>query len=415
MTAGAMAKAHAAPAAAAAEEGVPRLGVLRFAALGALMAVGAVATDMYLPAMPTMAAALHAAPGRMELTVSAYLIGFSLGQLLWGPVGDKHGRKWPVAAGLALFVAGSVGCALSGTVGGLVGWRVVQALGACAGPVLARAMVRDLYAGERSASVLSTLMTVMAGAPLIAPLLGGQVLALWSWRGIFWAIAGFGLLALAGLLSLPETLPQSRRNTQRFGAALAGYAALARSPRLLGFALAGGFFYAGIFAYIAGTPFAYIEYYHVPAQAYGLLFGAAIVGIMGTNLLNARLVTRFGTDWLVRFGTAVAAVAGVAAAVDARFGWGGLAGLAALLFIYTAMSGLIVANSVAGALAAHPNKAGTASALLGAMHYGSGVLSAAAVGWLADGTPGPMTWIIAAGGVGSFLSVLLLVRPAAPT
>lgn len=414
MTAGAVAKADAVPAAVAVE-GVPRLGILRFATLGALMAVGAVATDMYLPAMPAMAGALRAAPGRIELTVSAYLIGFSLGQLLWGPMGDRHGRRWPIAIGLALFVAGSAGCALSGTLGGLVGWRVVQALGACAGPVLARAMVRDLYSGERSASVLSTLMTVMAGAPLVAPVLGGQVLAFGSWRGIFWVIAGFGLLALAGLLSLPETLPQSRRNTQGLGAALAGYAVLARSRRLLGFALAGGSFYAGIFAYIAGTPFAYIEYYRVPPQAYGLLFGAAIVGIMGTNLVNARLVTRFGTDRLVRLGTAVAAVAGVAAAADARFGWGGLGGLAALLFIYTAMSGLIVANSVAGALAAHPNKAGTASALLGAMHYGSGVLSAAAVGWLADGTPGPMTWIIAAGGVGSLLSVLLLVRPAAPT
>lgn len=414
MTAGIEAKVQSVPAPAAADNAL-RLGVLRFAALGALMAVGAVATDMYLPAMPTMAAALHAAPGRIELTVSAYLIGFSLGQLLWGPIGDKHGRRWPVAAGLALFVAGSVGCALSGTAGGLVGWRVVQALGACAGPVLVRAMVRDLYAGERSAPVLSTLMTVMAGAPLVAPLIGGQVLAAWSWRGIFWVIAGFGLLALAGLLSLPETLPQQKRNTQPLGAALAGYATLARSPRLLGFALAGGFFYAGIFAYIAGTPFAYIEYYHVPPQTYGFLFGAAIVGIMGTNLVNARLVTRFGTDRLVRLGTAVAACAGVAAALDAWFGWGGLAGLAALLFIYTAMSGLIVANSVAGALAAHPNKAGTASALLGAMHYGSGVLSAAAVGWFADGTPWPMGWIIAAGGVGSLLSVLLLVRPAATT
>lgn len=414
MTAGIKAKVQAVPAPVAADNAL-RLNAPRFAALGALMAVGAVATDMYLPAMPTMAAALHAAPGRIELTVSAYLIGFSLGQLLWGPIGDKHGRRLPVAAGLALFVAGSVGCALSGTAGGLVGWRVVQALGACAGPVLARAMVRDLYAGERSAPVLSTLMTVMAGAPLVAPLLGGQVLAAWSWRGIFWVIAGFGLLALAGLLSLPETLPQQKRNTQPLGAALAGYATLARSPRLLGFALAGGFFYAGIFAYIAGTSFAYIEYYHVLPQTYGFLFGAAIVGIMGTNLVNARLVTRFGTDRLVRLGTAVAACAGVAAALDAWFGWGGLAGLAALLFIYTAMSGLIVANSVAGALAAHPNKAGTASALLGAMHYGSGVLSAAAVGWFADGTPWPMGWIIAAGGVGSFLSVLLLVRPAAAT
>jgi DHA1 family bicyclomycin/chloramphenicol resistance-like MFS transporter len=179
----------------------------------------------------------------------------------------------------------------------MIGWRVVQAVGACAGPLLARAMVRDLYAGERSAQMLSTLITVMAVALLLGPILGGQVLAICSWRGIFWTIGGLGLLGLIGLLALPETLPPRKR-----------------SPRLIGLALAGGVFYGGIFAYIAGTPFAYIDCYHVPPAPYGLLFGLAIVDIRGVNLLNARLVMRFGSDRLVRFGTGVAALAGVAAA-----------------------------------------------------------------------------------------------------
>lgn len=378
--------------------------------LSALMAFGALATDMYLPALPSMSRALHAEPGAVELTISGYLVGFSLGQLLWGPIGDRYGRRLPVAFGLVLFIIGSGGCALSDTAWQMMGWRVVQALGASAGPVLARAMVRDLYARERSAQMLSTLMTIMAIAPLVAPLLGAQILALWSWQGIFWIVGGLGLLALAGLLTLPETLPSDRRNPQPLGQALAGYLELARSPRLIGYALAGGFFYGGIFAYIAGTPFAYIDYYHVPPQAYGLLFGLAIVGIMGANLLNTRLVTRFGSDQVFRFGTGLAALAGITAALDARFGWGGLIGLVASLLLYTSMSGLIVANSVAGALAAFPHKAGAASALVGAMHYGMGVLGAALIGWFADGTPWTMGWIIGLGGIGTFVSAMLLVR-----
>jgi DHA1 family bicyclomycin/chloramphenicol resistance-like MFS transporter len=309
-----------------------------------------------------------------------------------------------------LFVVGSVGCALSGTAMQMVGWRVVQAVGACAGPVLARAMVRDLYARERSAQVLSTLILVMGIGPLLAPLLGGQILAVWSWQGIFWILVGCGLLALVGLSTMPETLPRARRNSQPLGEALLGYIALARSPRLLGYALPGAFFYGGLFAHIAGTPFAYIDYHHVPPQAYGLLFGVNVAGMMAANLLNARLVARLGADRLLRLGTGGAAFAGVVLALDARFGWGGLAGLVAPLFVYVSILGFIVANSVAGALAAFPHKAGAASALVGAMHYGSGMLSTAMVGWFADGTPWTMGWIVGAGGISSFLTAVLLVR-----
>ena len=382
--------------------------------LSALMAFTSLSTDMYLPALPALGAALGADPAQVAMTLSGYLVGFSLAQLLWGPVGDRFGRRGPVAVGLALFVAGSVGCALSGTAWQMTGWRVVQAVGACAGPVLARAMVRDLYARERSAQVLSTLMLIMGIGPILAPVLGGQILAVWSWRGIFWVLAGCGLLALAGLLALPETLPRERRNGQRLREALFGYLALARSSRLLGYAVAGGFFYGGIFAYIAGSPFAYIDFHHVPPQAYGLLFGVNVAGMMAANLLNTRLVMRIGADRLLRLGTAGAALAGLVLAVDARFGWGGLAGLAVPLFFYVSMLGFVVANSVAGVLAAFPHRAGAASALLGAMHYGGGMLSAAMVGWLADGTPWTMGWIVGAAGLGSLLSTVLLVRRPRP-
>jgi DHA1 family bicyclomycin/chloramphenicol resistance-like MFS transporter len=377
--------------------------------LSALMGFGNIATDMYLPALPAMAQALQAAPGQMEFTISGYLVGFSLGQLLWGPLGDRLGRKRPVAAGLALFVLATIGCALSTSAIQLMVWRIVQAFGASVGPVLSRAMVRDLYARDRAAQMLSTLITIMAVAPLAAPILGGQILVLWSWRGIFWLIAASGLAGLLSVRTIPETLPPSRRDPTPLRDAVAGYVALLREKRLVGYALAGGFYYAGIFAYIAGTPFAYIEFYRVDPRLYGLLFGLAIVVIIAANLMNARFVRRFGADRILRSATLVLAIGGCLVMLTARTGWGGLAGLVAALLLYTSMSGFIVANSVAGALAAFPRQAGAASALVGATHYLMGMVSAGMVGAFADGTPWPMGWIIGAGGILSFIVTRLLL------
>lgn len=379
------------------------------AVLSALMAFGSISTDFYLPAIPAMVAALHADTGTLELTISSYLVGFSVGQLFWGPIADRYGRRGPVALGLVLFVLGSAGCALSGTAMAMVGWRVMQAVGACAGVVLARAMVRDLYVGDRAAQMLSTLMTVMAIAPLLGPILGGQILVWAGWQAIFWTLVGVGVLTLAALFLLPETLPPERRHAEPLGHALVRYAQLLGQRRIMGYACAGGFFYAGMFAYIAGTPFAYISYHHVPAQLYGLLFAVGIVGIMVANLANARLVLRFGSAPLLRWGTSVAALAGVALAVAARSDWGGLLGLVVPLFLFMAAAGFVIANSIVGAMANHPEHAGAVSALVGAIQYGSGVIGSALVGIFADGTPWPMGWVIAVAGLGSAACAWLLV------
>ncbi len=268
--------------------------------LSTLLGFASISTDLYLPALPTMAAALHADAGTVELTIAGYLVGFSAGQLLWGPVGDRYGRRGPVALGLVLFVVGSVGCAVSASVWQMIGWRVLQAVGACAGVVLARAMVRDLYPRDRAAQTLSTQMTVMAVAPLLGPVVGGQVLVLAGWRAIFWVLVGVGLLTLAALFLLPETLPRERRNVEPLVRAYARYGELVRQRALLGYAGTIGCFYAGTFAYVAGTPFAYISYHQVSPQLYGALFALGIVGIMAANLVNARLVTRTGSDRLLR-------------------------------------------------------------------------------------------------------------------
>jgi MFS transporter, DHA1 family, multidrug resistance protein len=375
-----------------------------------LMAFASISTDLYLPALPAMTQSLHSDAGTMELTISGYLVGFSLGQLLWGPIGDRHGRRAPVAIGLVLFVIGSAGCALSHTPAAMIGWRAVQAVGACASVVLARAMVRDLYTGHRAAQMMSTLMTVMAVAPLVGPSVGGMILNFTSWRAIFWTLVGVGVATLAALGALPETLPHARRNHEPLGRALGNYGRLLRIRRLLGYAGAGGFFYGAMYAYIAGTPFAYITYHHLSPQVYGLLFAAAIVGIMVTNLLNARFVSFFGSDRLMRAGTVGAATAGLLLALDARMDWGGLMGLFIPLFLFVSATGFIVANSIAGALGCAPERAGAVSALIGAIQYGTGIAGSGLVGIFADGTPWPMGCVIALMGLASAVCALALVN-----
>jgi DHA1 family bicyclomycin/chloramphenicol resistance-like MFS transporter len=234
---------------------------------GTLLGFASISTDLYLPALPQMAKALGAEQSALELTVSGYLVGFSAGQLLWGPISDRYGRRGPVAVGLVIFVLGATGCALSTTAGQLILWRVVQALGASAGVVLARAMVRDLYNRGRAARVLSTLMTVMAVAPLVGPTVGAQVLRIADWPAIFWTLIVIGLATLLALTTIPETLPRDRRTAEPMGQVLAGYGRLLGNHGLLSYAAAGGFYFVGAFAYVAGAPFAFISYHGlIPGQ-----------------------------------------------------------------------------------------------------------------------------------------------------
>ena len=386
--------------------------------LSLLMGFASLSTDIYLPAMPAMPAMaqmLGTGTGSMEFTVSGYLMGFSLGQIFWGSLGDRLGRRGPIAAGLLLFVVGSAGCALSDTVESLIAFRIVQALGASAGVVLARAMVRDLYSGDRAAQMLSTLITVMGISPLLGPILGGQILRVASWHAIFWALVAVGIVTFIAILSLPETLTAERRNREPIGRIVRRYGMLLSDRRTMGLCGAGAFFYAGMFAYVAASPAVYVGYYGVTAQNYGWLFAAGVIGIMALNLANARLVMRIGTLRMLRYGTLGAILASALLVATTTAGIGGLCLWATVagLIAFASMTGLIVANSIAGAMNLNPDRAGAVSALAGAIQYGSGIFGSGLVGIFSDGTPVPMALVIFICSIGAALCAFWLSPSAA--
>lgn len=360
--------------------------------LSALMAFTSLSTDIYLPAMPVMAKDLH---GDAELTITGFLIGFCIAQLIWGPVSDHFGRRLPLFAGMVLFIVGSVGCALSENIGQIVFWRVFQALGACTGPMIGRAMIRDLFSRTRAAQMLSTLMIIMAIAPIAGPLLGGQMIKITSWHSIFWLLTVIGTLMMISLIWLPETLPEEKREKASLAGAFRNYYTLLSNARYMRFTLCLTFYYIAAYAFITGSPFVYISYFGVDPQHYGWLFAVNIVGLMAVSVVNRRLVHRYPLETLLKCAVTVAALAALVLALGVRMHTGGVVLIVVTVFIFFSMNGVIAATSAAAALDAVPNVAGSASALMGSLQYGSGIISSLLLALAGDGTPWTMAWIIA--------------------
>jgi MFS transporter, DHA1 family, multidrug resistance protein len=379
--------------------------------LGALTAFGPMSIDMYLPALPAVTAGFGTSPSRVQLTLSAFFLGFGVGQLVYGPLSDRWGRRPPLLVGTGLYVIASLLCAVATGVAWLILFRLLQGLSACAGPLIARAVVRDVYDRGRAAYMLSLLMLIMGAAPLVAPLLGGQLLLASGWRSIFAAQGAFGALCFVAAWSgLAETLDETRRSRAGVRAMIARYGALLRNRVYVGYAVSSGAAFAGMFAYFAGSPFVFIRLYGVPPQNYGFLFALNVIGLMSGAAVNSRLVLRHGPDRVLRRGVAAVAAAGAALLLAAVTGWGGLAGLVIPLFVFISSISFIGANAMAGALATFRHVAGTASALVGTIQFGLGAASAAAVGAFYNGTAVPMAAVIALTGLTSLLAHRLLVR-----
>lgn len=355
------------------------------------MAFTSLSTDIYLPAMPIMGKELQ---GNAELTITGFLVGFCLAQLVWGPVSDHFGRRLPLIIGMFLFIIGSVGCALSTDITQIVFWRVFQALGACTGPMLARAMIRDLFSRTRAAQMLSTLTIVMAIAPIIGPLLGGQIVEFASWHAIFWLLAVIGIFMLLSLHWLPETLPTERRVPASFSRAFQTYYRLLGNVSFMRFTLCLTFYYVAVYAFIAGSPFVYISYFHVDPQHYGWLFALNILGVMGFSVVNRRLVLLYPLETLLKGAVLVAALASLVLALTVKLNVGGITLIVIAIFVLFSMNGIIAATATAAALDSAPNAAGSASALIGSLQYGSGIISSLLLAIFSDGTPWTMGWII---------------------
>lgn len=388
----------------------PRLVLLLI--LGALTAFAPMAVDMYLPAFPALARDLGGNPGGAQATLATFFIGFAVGQAFYGPLSDRFGRKAPLYFGLTVFILASAACTFVPTLEWLSAIRLVQALGAAAGVVISRAMVRDLFTNDEAPAVYSALMLVMGAAPILAPTLGGWVLALAGWKAIFWCLGAFGLASLLAVhFALPESHPGSPGAPLALGPVLRGYGALMVDRRYMGLALTGGVSMAGMFAYIAGSPFVFIELNRVPAEYYGLLFGTNAGGFILLSQVNGRFAHRLGPERLMRWAGLVQAGAGLVLLASAWSGAGGFLGILLPLFVYIACLGFIMPNAAALAMAPHGQRAGAASALLGTLQFTIAALASSLVGLLHDGTALPMTAIIALCGLTAPVLYRSLIRP----
>ena len=362
--------------------------------LGALSAFGPLAIDFYLPAFPAMALAFGTDEQHVQLTLAAYFLGLSIGQLAYGPVADRFGRRVPLLTGVGLFTVASLACAYAPNLEWLMGARFVQALGGCAGMVISRAVVSDKCDAVGSAKVFSQLMLVMGLAPILAPMLGGLLVNTTGWQSIFLALTGFSAMAgLAVALGLPESMP-AHLPRQPLSGALRQYGRLLKDPVYLGHALTGGIAIAGMFAYIAGSPFVFIKLYGVPAEHFGWLFGTNAAGFILLAQVNARLLAKRGPAYLLVRTVWIYLAAALTLLAVSSLHTEQLWPLLVPLFICISSLGCILPNASACAMTGQGARAGSASAMLGCLQFSVAAGAASLVGVLYDGSAMPMAMVI---------------------
>ncbi|WP_406837024.1 multidrug effflux MFS transporter [Streptomyces sp. AHU1] len=371
-----------------------RAGLLVTLVLGGLTATPPLAMDMYLPSLPEVTGSLHAPAATVQLTLTACLAGMALGQLVVGPMSDRWGRRRPLLAGLGVYVLATALCALAPGIGLLVAFRLVQGLAGAAGIVIARAVVRDLYDGVAMARFFSTLMLVSGVAPVVAPLIGGQILRLTDWRGVFVVLTAVGI-ALTALVwtKLPETLEPADRHDGGVGEALHAMRRLLADRVFTGYMLAGGFTFAALFAYISASPFVIQDLYGASPQTFSLLFGVNSVGLVIAGQVNGKLlVGRVALEKVLATGLALVVLAAAALLLMSTGALGpvGLAPVAAALFVLMSAMGLALPNTQTLALTRVRHTAGSASALLGTSSFLVGAVASPLVGVAGEHTAVPM-------------------------
>ncbi|MFJ3976111.1 Bcr/CflA family multidrug efflux MFS transporter [Streptomyces sp. NPDC090021] len=383
--------------------------------LGGLTALPPLSMDMYLPALPQVTDALKSPAATIQLTLTACLAGMALGQLVIGPMSDRWGRRRPLLVGMVVYVLATAICALAPTAELLISFRLLQGLAGAAGVVIARAVVRDLYDGDEMARFFSTLMLISGAAPIVAPLIGGQVLRFADWRGVFVVLTGVGVvLTLMVWRGLGETLPPERRHTGGVGSALRTMRGLLGDRVFTGYTLTGGFAFAALFAYISASPFVVQEIYGASPQTFSLLFGLNSVGLILVGQINGKLlVGRVSLDKVLALGLAVVTASTVSLLLMTTgvFGEVGLIPIATALFVLMSAMGIVLPNTNAQALMRTPHAAGSASALLGTSSFLVGAIASPLVGIAGEDTAVPMALVQLVCAVLSASCFLALCRP----
>jgi DHA1 family bicyclomycin/chloramphenicol resistance-like MFS transporter len=364
------------------------------ALLAGLSAVGPLTTDMYLPSLPDIARQLHASTAEVQFTISAYLIGFAAGQILYGPISDRHGRKPVLLGAIALYCVASLACAVSTSIELLIVARAFQALGGCGGIVLTRAIVRDIYSGAHAGRELSLIGSVMALAPVIAPILGGIVQTGFGWRATFivLVVAGLAGSAIVWML-LPETLNMRAAEPVSLPSMLRSYRIVARSRAYHAYLAITAASYAGLFAWISGSAFVLQDLYELAPFDFGVAFALGSLGYMTGSAIAARLVVRLGLDGVLGLGGCACAAGGLAMIAAVAFGLTSSTSLVLPMAIYLAGLGMVLPQGIAGAMTPFPERAGAASSLFGFVQQTAAAICGTAVGWFL----GQSAWPLAAG------------------
>lgn len=363
--------------------------------LGTLSTISPFSIDMYLPGFPAIAQDLRTSISQVQLSLTAYLIGISVGQLLYGPLLDRFGRKLPLYAGLVLYVLASVGCALSSSIETLIAMRLLQALGGCVGLVAAQALVRDLFPVNQIAQVFSLLTLVIAVSPMIAPTVGGYATVAFGWHSIFIILAVItALILIAIYFVLPGGKQPDPDISLRPEAVLGSFLTVLRQPQFLTYALVGGIATSAPFAYLAGSSDVFMNIYHVSAQQYGWIFAFLAIALIAPTQLNRFLLKRFTNEQIIYATLIYQSSIGVLMVVGTWGDWYGKYGLILMLFLFLGGQGLTGPNASALSLAPFVRHAGSAAALMGSFRMGFGAIVSGTVSVLHDNTAVPMVGVM---------------------
>jgi DHA1 family bicyclomycin/chloramphenicol resistance-like MFS transporter len=375
--------------------------------LGALTALGPFSIDLYLPAFPAIAQSLHTNGEQVALSLSSFFVGIAVGQLLYGPLLDRFGRKKPLVGGLVLYVVASVGCLAVQRIETLIALRFVQALGSCAAAVTSMALVRDWFSGKETAKVFALLMLVFSVSPLLAPTLGGYVTATYGWPAVFLVLGAWGsLLLLATGWWLPDRYTPDPTRSLRPRPILASFWTVLREPHFTAYALSGAASLSGLFAYVAGSPLLFLDLYHVEGRVYGWLFAFLSLGLIGASQVNSLLLRRYRSEHIVLVALGGQVLLAAVLLGAASTGMLGLGGLVALLFGYLSCLGFISPNTSALALAPFTRLGGSAAALMGALQMGMGALTSIGVSLFHTRSAVPLAALMA---TAALLALVLLL------